>query len=98
MPSAVAPKAITSVRIFTKPPTVAIRAASSARICPSSSASAGGTMSVTASAASRRSRREITASMPSHNCSSVISVPYPVTSNSRRCSPVSIPCRVSHSR
>ena len=39
-------------------------------------------MPVTASTASRSSPREITASIPSHSCSSVISVPYPVISNS----------------
>ncbi|MGW0192424.1 response regulator transcription factor [Nonomuraea sp. NPDC003201] len=54
----------------------------SARICPSASASGGGTIPVTAATASFSSRRGTIASIASHTCSSRNSSPYSVTSSS----------------
>jgi hypothetical protein len=65
-PSALEPNSMTSVRIFTKPLTVTIRRASSARQSPSSSASGGGTMPVIVATAAFSSARGTTASIASH--------------------------------
>ncbi|CNF63427.1 Uncharacterised protein [Mycobacterium tuberculosis] len=94
--SAVAPNSITVVSVFTNPDTVAIRSASSARIGPSSSASGGGTISVTAATAVRNSRRGTTASIDSHTCSRLSSSPYSVTSSSISTAAASVAeCRAS---
>ena len=81
-PSGAAPNSMTSVRSFRNGVTVAIRSVRCARISASASEPGGGTMSATASTASRSSPRGTTASIDCHTCSSVSSPPDSVTSNS----------------
>ena len=73
---------MTSVRIFKNGVTVAIRSISRARTSASASEPGGGTMSDTASTASRSWRRGTIASIDSHTCPSVSSSPSSVTSSS----------------
>ncbi|MFC7713139.1 hypothetical protein [Nonomuraea recticatena] len=79
--SAVAPNSMTVVRVLRNPDTVEIFAASCARTSPSGSAPGGGTMSSTASAASRSCRRGTIASIDSISWSRRRSSPYSKVSN-----------------
>lgn len=68
--SALAPNSITSVNVLRNPLTTTIRLARPARISPSSSGSASGTISVTAAMAACNSVRGTTASISAHRSSS----------------------------